>query len=146
MSATRAEIVETAREWIDTPFAPQGRTKGSACDCAGLVICVPRECGLVAPDFDVLGYSQKADGTSMVAQCRAYMDEIPPEDALPGDVVAIAFDARTQHLGILADYKYGGLSLIHASNSIDRPRVVEHRLMPHHRMSIRAAFRFRGIS
>lgn len=142
---TRTEIVVTARTWIDTPFAHQGRTKGVQCDCAGLPIGVARERRIVAPDFDVTGYPPQPDGVTMIAHCRAYLVEIDPAAARFGDVLLLYFDSRPRHLGILAPYRYDGRSLIHASNVIDNPRVIEHRLLLHQRMNIRAAFSFPGV-
>lgn len=141
----RSVIVASARTWLDTPFAHQGRTKGKACDCAGLLIGVGIECGEFETGFDVTGYARQPDGITLIGHCRSYMTEIDPADVEFGDAVLIYFDGRPQHLGLIGDYRYGGLSLIHASNSIERPRVVEHRLMVHLRFNIRAAFRYPGI-
>ena len=40
MSFTVDDVVKEARTWIGTPFVHQGRTKGLACDCLGLMIGV----------------------------------------------------------------------------------------------------------
>jgi hypothetical protein len=42
----RAEVVAKAREFLDTPFHHQGRTRGRGLDCVGLVLCVGGELGL----------------------------------------------------------------------------------------------------
>jgi hypothetical protein len=46
------EIVAVARSWHGTPWRHQGRLKGVAVGCGGLIIGVGRELGLL--DFDTL--------------------------------------------------------------------------------------------
>ncbi len=125
----RDQIIQAARGWKSTPYKHQGRLKGVGVDCAGLPICVAREVGLVATDFDVSGYGRVPDGSSLVAHCDRWMRRIEgPEMAA---VIVIRFDREgpAQHLGILADYLHGGYSMIHALGTSDgRGRVVEHRL------------------
>lgn len=115
---TRDQVVATARTWLDTEYKHQHRVKGHFVDCAGLVIGVARELGLCAPDFDVTGYSPTPDGTSLIAECDRWMDRVPMHSLQPGDVVVLKFGdlphVKPQHMGIVGDYKHGGLSLIQA--------------------------------
>jgi cell wall-associated NlpC family hydrolase len=140
---TRAEIVAAARKWVDTPFHHQARLKGVGVDCVGLVIGVARELGLVAPDFDVVGYPRVPDGTSLMGIVREHMTEIDRAAMQPGDVVVVSFDRDPQHLGILGDYRHGGLSIIHAAGMAGR--VIETRLMFTEQMRFVAAFKLPGI-
>lgn len=57
---TQYEIIETARDWLDTPFHHQGRAKGVGVDCIGLAVGVLRELGIESPDLP--GYSREPDG------------------------------------------------------------------------------------
>ena len=144
---TRADIVSVAREYLGTPFHHRGRTPGVALDCAGVVICAARELGIFAPQFDVTNYTGSPDGTMMLL-CDQYMTRILKSEMESGDVVALITDkdgTREQHLGILADYRHGGLSLIHASNDRLHKAVIETRLMFSRNFRFAGAWRFPGI-
>jgi cell wall-associated NlpC family hydrolase len=142
---TRQQVVEAARGWIGTPFHHQARLKGVGVDCAGLVIGVARELGLVAPEFDVGGYPRQPDGVSLLAWCDQYMTRITQAEMQPGDVIAVAFDVDPQHLGIVGDYRHGGLSIIH-SLGVTAKRVIETRLMLTSAMRFVAAYRLPGVA
>jgi hypothetical protein len=139
----RSEIVRVARSYLDTPFRHMGRVPGKELDCAGLLICVARELCLVSHDFDVPAYTQP-DGT-MLKWCFRHMT--PTKDKQIGDAIVVAIDKEPQHLGILADYRHGGLSIIHACNapSCKPARVIETRLMFSRVMTFVAAFQFPGV-
>lgn len=123
---TRADVIAEARTWLDTPYVHQHRAKGHAVDCAGLVIGVARELGLVRPEFDVTGYSRDPDGVSMLDVCDRFMRRIPMDDLKPGNVLVYAFAKHPTHMGIVGDYLHGGLSLIQALGTTDgKGKVVE---------------------
>jgi NlpC/P60 family putative phage cell wall peptidase len=140
---TRTEVVAAARSWIGTPFAHQARLKGVGVDCIGLVIGVGRELGFCAPDFDVSGYARNPDGKSLMALSRVHMSQISREAMQPGDVVVVRFGDYPQHFGVLADYKHGGLSIVHAA--MKSGAVVEQRLMFSNAMHFVAAFAMPGV-
>jgi len=48
----RIEIVNEVRTWLDTPFQHQGRLKGVACDCIGLIVGVNKKFNIT--DYDNL--------------------------------------------------------------------------------------------
>lgn len=148
MSVTRVEVVAAARGWIDTPFQHQQRIKGLAVDCAGLVIGVARELGLVAPDFDVTAYPRVPDGVSLLRWCDEHMTRIALEQMQPGVVIAVVLDAEPQHLGVVGDYRHGGLSLIHAAARVPngRGRVIETRLMFSKAQRFAAAWSLPGVA
>ena len=142
---TRTEVVQAARAWLDTPFHHQARLKGVGVDCVGLVIGVARELGLIAPDFDVAAYPRTPDGVSLMHLVNLHMRPLSDdEDMQPGDVVVVRFDRDPQHLGILGDYRHGGLSIIHAAAMPGR--VIETRLMFSRSMQFVAAFALPGIA
>jgi cell wall-associated NlpC family hydrolase len=139
---TRAEVVAEARSWLGTKWVHQHRRKGVAVDCAGLVIGVARALGLVPECFDVTGYVRVPDG-SLLDRCGESMMQIEKSAMQPGDVLVVATDSEPAHMGILGDYRHGGLSLIHASNGRG---VVEHRLMFARNLRFKAAYAMPGVA
>lgn len=144
---TAGQVVAQARSWIGTPWCHQGRSRVLGVDCAGLVICVARALGLVAPDFDVSGYPRMPDG-SLQRLCAELMQ---PIDALElGCVVLLAIDpqargaAAAQHLALVGNYRSSGYSLIHAASV--HGRVVEHRLMWSPTLRPLALYRLPGVT
>lgn len=144
---TRAEVVATARTWLGTPFQHQQTMKGVAVDCRGLVQGVAQELGLLPEDFGVEPYPRQPDGRTMLALCGQYMTRIEQAAMQPGDVVVVVVDAEPQHLGILGDYRHGGLSIIHASSRAPgaRGRVIETRLMFSRAQRFAAAYVLPGV-
>lgn len=142
---SRADVVATAREWISTPFAHQGRLRRIGVDCAGVLIGVARELHLVAEDFDVQGYPRVPDGSSLLGWCDQYMTRVPQSEMQPGDVIVVRIDADPQHLGILGDYRHGGLSIIHAMSVGVRQEVIETRLMFSRALGFVAAYAMPGV-
>lgn len=140
---TRADVVAEARTWLGTPWVHQHRAKGQAVDCAGLIICVARDLGLLPADFDLNGYSRMPDGT-LLAVCDEHMDRIERSAMQPGDVLLMATEHDPQHMGILGDYRHGGLSLIHAASKAGR--VIETRLMFAGNQKFRGAYALRGVA
>ena len=138
---TAADVVAAARGHRDTPWQHQGRLPGVALDCAGLLICVARQLGLVAPDFDINGYGRVPDGT-MPEWCDQYLERVP--DPVYGGVLMCAIAQDPQHLGIVGDYRHGGFSFIHASSGAGK--VVETRLMWARNQRLVRAYRFPGVA
>lgn len=142
----RKTIVAEAREWLGTPYHHQARLRGVGVDCVGLVIGVARSLGIVAPEFDVGGYPRTPDGRSLLSITDGHMERIAQDAMQPGDVVVVCIaPGSPQHLGILGDYRHGGLSLIHAYNGGHANGVIETRLMLHSRFAFAAAYKFRGV-
>jgi hypothetical protein len=108
------------------------------------VIGIARELGIVAPNFDVNGYSPQPDGVSLVEWCGQSMTSIKQADMRPGDVVVVAFDSAPGHMGVCGDYLYGGLSIIHALNG-SAERVVETRLEFSRSMRFVRAYELPGV-
>lgn len=151
---TRAQVVAAARGWIGTPFHHQAAIKGVGCDCGGLVRGVQVELGLVPEDYWSLpeaaafhGYSRNPDGHSLRRACETFLDPTKVDLAKPGDVFLLKWAQHPQHVGFFADYRHGGLALIHALPRYMQARdgVVEHRMDSTWRGRIVAAFRLRGL-
>lgn len=146
-AAERAGIVAEARSYIDTPWKHRGRTPGTGLDCAGVLVCVARARGYVPTGFDVPEYTGNPDGR-LLRWCKLYMGgPVAKGELRPGDAVVVITDRHPQHLGIVGDHRFGGLSIIHASNSpsVSPPRVIEHRLMFSRVLRFVAGFQFPGI-
>lgn len=150
---TRAEVAAEARTWLGTPWAHQGHMKGVGVDCGGLIGGIAVALGLVGPDFwqrdfaPFAGYARQPTGDSLVRVLGAFMPRIEPDEALPGDVVALTFRRDPHHVGILVPYAAGpGVALLHALNSPGVRQVVEHRLDARWHTRIVAAFALPGVS
>jgi cell wall-associated NlpC family hydrolase len=144
-ATTRADVIAEARSWLDVPYVHQGRSRAGV-DCAGLVIVVARSLGLVAPDFDVNGYARTPDGSSLLEICDALMTRIQLWQLRPGNVLVIRFGQEPQHLGIVGDYLYGGLSLIQALGTSDgKGRVIEWQLTKRKGWKPAQAYALRGV-
>ena len=141
-TATAAEVVAMARGMLETPWMHQARLPGIAVDCAGLVICTARALLLVPADWDIGAYSRSPDGT-LADICATHMTTIGEIEL--GAVLVVAVEREPQHLGIVADYRHGGWSLIHASSDAHPPRVVETRLMFARNMVLRGIYRMPGV-
>lgn len=135
----RAEIVAEARTWIGTPFHHQAVLKGVGVDCRGLLLGIARAFDI--PAQDVSGYGREPNLTQMAAALRSQMHEIPVALAEAGDVIWMAFDKDPMHLGILTDIG----TIIHATTSVQPPRVVEHGFRPPWSARARCAFMFPGV-
>jgi NlpC/P60 family putative phage cell wall peptidase len=148
MDVTRAQIVEEARRWVGTPYRHQARVRGAGCDCGGLVGGVAVALGIVAADwweavFDRAfgGYGRQPVRGSLRTVCDLFMARVSTPQ--PGDVVMMHFGPDPQHLGIVADYRHGGLSIVHALSTVGY--VVEHRLAPAWRSRISNAYCYPGV-
>jgi len=151
---TRTQLLAEAREWLRTPFLHQAASKGVGTDCVGLVRGVCAVVGICGPRLNDLpeghlycGYAPTPDGKSLQQACDKYMDRITLAQAQPADVFLLAWDTVPQHVGFLADYRYGGLSVIHVLGHIGRKgRVVEQRLDDALRKKFVAVYRLREFA
>lgn len=134
---TPEQVVAAARGWIGVPFKHQGRTR-EGIDCAGLGINVGLELGEDFPDIN--GYERSPDG-SMQPACERYLVRIPYP--VVGCLLMMRFATQPQHIAIAGNYRYGGLSVIHA---LERTGfVTEHRLDATWRGNVVACYRFKGM-
>lgn len=146
----RADIVTEARTWVDTRFAHQGHTKGLATDCAGFIGGVGVAVGAFAANVweaefaEHAGYGRTPANGMLQVLCRRFMRSIATAEAQAGDVLLMRFATEPQHLGILAPYEHGGLSLIHAYSRARK--VVEHRLDDVWRSRVVEAFALPGVA
>lgn len=71
------------------------------------------------------------------------MRRIHGNDLQPGDVLVVAIEKDPQHMGIVGDYRHGGLSLIHAASKAGQ--VVESRLLFVRNFRFRGAYALPGV-
>lgn len=119
-------FIATARSMLGVQWRHRGR-KPWAVDCIGLVIL-----SLQAVDFEVQDrndYSRYPWNDGLQAALRDHFGE-PVTDIQRGDVLLMQFEnaGGPCHVGIVADYVHGGLSIIHAYS---KQAVIEHRYDEH---------------
>lgn len=136
VTITREQFVAEARDWLGTPYQHQGRLKGTACDCIGLVIGVSRAVGLDIPDAP--DYGRRPDGR-LCGALEAHLARIALQEAKGGDVLLFAWHATPIHVAILTDADH----FIHAY--LPNRRVVESRLDEKTRRHVVAAYRIPGV-
>lgn len=129
---TAADLVETARSMLGTPFHHQGRLPGVGLDCAGLLVCTLRALGLAVED--VRGYPRQPDGRLLDLVERQTL----PGAVEPGAVLVIRFRGEPHHLAWCE-----GEGIIHALSTVGR--VTRHPLDERWRRLIVAARRVRGV-
>ena len=147
-----AVIIAAARSWLGTPWRHQGRLKGVAVDCGGLILGVGRELGLI--DLEVRAYGRIPDGQQLRTLCEQHLvrkaaaglgssSEAVAQPMMPGDVLLMRFTRHPQHLAIIGD-RGEPFSLIHAY--ADAGACVEHVADPKWRRRIVAAYGFKQTS
>jgi len=147
---TRSDIVSKAREYLGTPFLHQGRVKGKALDCVGLILCVAEELGLNDVDGNLLlrtsyvDYSPQPAGRYVHDQCRERLQIKPILNLLPGDVVTLRLPDNPTHTCIVGEIEGQGLSLIHCYNGGNNV-CIEHRMDNRWQRRIVGAFCFPGV-
>lgn len=112
-------IIETARQWIGTPFKHQGRVRGVGVDCAGLAIGISKDLGL--PVIDESGYARSPKDNAMRVLIEQQCDAITKIE-----IGALLFmpHSGTLHLAIVS--QLDPIYIIHAYQPAGK--VVEHRL------------------
>jgi hypothetical protein len=123
---TPLDIVAIARETIGTPWQHQGRIAGLAMDCAGVPVHVAKRLGVSFEDITNYGRLPMPD--EMKRALDKNLVRVAKAEMQPGDVAWLKFEVEPQHFGIIGNYLYGGLSLIHAYNGVGLDRVGEHRI------------------
>lgn len=150
MKLARKLIVATARKYIGTPFQHQGRLLGKGLDCVGLPLCVGED--LHALDREGMSitaqmyssYGPQPLDRFVFDTCQKHLVWKAARLRAPGDVVSLMVPDVPCHVAILGDSPQG-LTLIHAYNSGNQPRVVEHLLDKKWERRIAGIFEFPGV-
>lgn len=127
-------FVARARSMIGVRWRHQGRDLRGV-DCAGLVVyALDREI------IDCRAYGRVPYQSRLEGLLRENLgDPLPVDQMQVGDVALMKFKGEPSHIGILGDYLYGGLSLIHAHASVRK--VTEGRLDDEWRLAIVEVYR-----
>jgi NlpC/P60 family putative phage cell wall peptidase len=136
MNVTRAEFVAEARSWLGTKYQHQGRLKGIACDCIGLVIGTAQALGLT--DYEIFDYERRPDGRLRPVM-EAQLEIVPMQDAQGADVILFQWAAVPIHVAILSDREH----IIHSY--MPNRKVVESRLDAAMRARVVAAYHVPGV-
>jgi cell wall-associated NlpC family hydrolase len=112
---TGADVVNAARKDIGVKFQHQGRLRGVALDCAGLVLGVMDELGI--EHEDITQYGRQPDAQRFRAYVRTYCDAVQFRDLHVGDLLTFRY-ADEQHLGIVS--VVDPLTIIHATEKTGR--------------------------
>ena len=133
MPSSRRDVVEIARSWIGTRFLHQGRSRClksngrliGGIDCAGLIVVVGHESGLLDPSVDVPTYHRWPDGRTIREMLAKHSIEVPLCNAQPGDIVVLKWEGSRfpHHMGIFSELPGGRLGMIHSY--FDFRKVVE---------------------
>lgn len=124
-----------AREWIGTPYVPQGRAKGIGCDCVGLIVGVGEHTGLLVP-YELPPY-REGDVALMDSLFPAHFERI--ESAEPGAVLQLDVPGNRRHLAICA-----GETIIHVYGR--KIGVTEHPLTERWRSRVLSCWQFRSVN
>src|ERR1044071_9022478 len=108
-SPKRAHLVATARQYIGTPFADQGRVKGLAVDCVGLVLSVAEDCGmhdifdrpLLRSDYG--NYSAQPMGDFVHQEVARRLIPKPIEQMQPGDILTLRVPTEPCHVAFISE-------------------------------------------
>ena len=139
----RADIVDTAREWLGTPYQHQASRKGVGTDCLGLLRGVWRAlCGaepLPVPPY-APDWAELKGEDALLKAAREVLVEIPAGKAAEGDVLLFrrVQGAPAKHCAIVSAPGW----IIHAYWGRS---VCQTRLVPWWERRIAAAFSFPGL-
>lgn len=150
---SRSKVVAEARSWIGTAYLHQAELKGVGVDCGGLIRGVSVALGLIPENYkqmmpaEIHGYGRRPDGDLGRDLCDLYWNRIEPDSVQPADLVLCSYGkvGMPHHVGIIADYQGGGLSIIHALGPRGPKRVVEHRFDSVWRSRVIAAYSMPGV-
>ena len=132
-------VVAEARRWVGTPYQHQARLHGVGVDCAGLVIGVGRDLGLL--DVDYHDYGQIPHQGMLRRICDTHLLRI--DDLEPGAILLMGFvigPSQEQHLAI---YTENG-TIVHAYAHAGA--CVEHRYSSAWRTRTRQIYRYAGVA
>lgn len=127
--------VDLAKQYLGVKWVHQGRNPHTGLDCAGLIIQIMKDMNV--PVSDRHDYPRVAfDGQMQQALDKEpYLHEIPRKDMQIGDILVMRISLQPQHLAV-----YNGDTLVHASCSVNPPRVLEQRF-EEFKNSVKAVYR-----
>ncbi len=136
---TAEQIIAEARSWKGTRYAHQGRLKGHAADCAGMVNKVGETLGCISSeDANRTNYGTQPDPIKMRAALDQLYIRVLKTEMRPGDILWMRARSKAQHIGILSE-RY---TLIHAVQSYDVQELPIDKMVE---CRIVGVYRFRGV-
>ena len=116
-------IVAKARSFIGTKWRHRGRGPNGI-DCIGLAVIAVQHAGFFANDRTNYGRWPWKDG--LKEELKKHCGD-PVKYWKPGDIALMRWEnmQAPAHVGIIANYEFGGLSIIHSYSTI---AVTEHRI------------------
>lgn len=105
----RDKIIQTAHQWVDTPYHHHARVLGAGVDCAQLVVACAIGAGLLSDDqvktipnypvqWHLHNHEEKLLEQLDAFGCVQLNDKL---DVKAGDIVTFQFGRTTSHLGIM---------------------------------------------
>src|SRR5438105_4011867 len=134
MLLDRTKIVEDARLYVGVRWRHQGRNRVHGIDCVGLLICIGRDLGFCADDFNITGYMRYPEQGWLERELSTYLQ--PRASGQPGDVALFAYGGEPTHVGIVSD-----IGLIHVDMMLRK--CVEHRMDEHWHARKRGYYAFK---
>lgn len=132
---TAQQVTDVARTWVGTPFKHQGRLKGKAVDCGGLIVGIANDLGIEVKDF--LGYGREpANG---MLERIVSSQTVKERKIKPGCILLMRFVREPQHLAIVTTNN----TIIHAYANIGK--VTEHRLSNMWKARVTDIYRFKEL-
>ena len=111
----RKQIVQTAFEWLDTPYQHQASLKGTGCDCLGLIRGVWRDLygyePAQLPPYTV-DWAERGKSETLRDAASTYLKPIKQDEAQIGDVLLFRMQphAVCKHVAIMVSPN----SILHA--------------------------------
>lgn len=136
---TRLDVIQEARLWLEVPWRHLGRNRRGI-DCAGLVIRVGNDRGLIS--YDVRQYPRHTHRDAFVCHFQAVLIEKPITQRQPGDILLIRDGVYACHCGIIGILNRRE-TLIHAY--FHRGKVVEESLIPTFQLTMTHCFSYPGL-
>jgi NlpC/P60 family putative phage cell wall peptidase len=115
-------LVDIARGYLGTPFHHQGRLPNVGLDCAGVVVCALKACGIAVTD--VHGYGRIPANGLFMAAVNKHCDRVDLAAVQPGDLLMFRFRDAPQHIAIVSSVN--PTRIIHAYQEVGK--VVENSL------------------
>lgn len=133
---SREKFLALVRSYIGTPFHHQGRLPQVGLDCAGVVVCAAKECGVGVDDQQ--GYARTPANGMLEQAVIAHCERIQLVEVVSGDIMLFRFLKEPQHLAV-----YDAGMLIHAYSSVGK--VVRNSFDEAWRKRLVAVYRMKGM-
>lgn len=138
-------VSETGRKYIGVLWRHQGRSPETGLDCAGLIIQVGSDLGLLVDKYDYVNYGREPDGKVFISEINRQSNRIVNiNKRQEGDILVFRQGAYPAHCGFLT-YKNGVEYVLHSNGSQNVLKVTEHVFNAKWREQLVFVFRFKGI-